>query len=99
MLRLLILKLLILLFTLPGSVLSNYISIDISVNNLEINSLASYTFSLARDFNPLTTDFITPSTVPLNSVIEFVFPNDYTTLSSGATVPCTDTQTGRALIC
>lgn len=99
MLRLLILKLLITLFTLPRGVLSNYISIDISVNNTEINTLASYTFSLIRDLNPLTSDFITPATVPLNSVIQFVFPNDYTTVSSAATVPCTDTQTGLALTC
>ena len=99
MLRLLILKLLITLFTLPRGVLSNYISIDISVNNTEINTLASYTFSLIRDLNPLNSDFITPATVPLNSVIQFVFPNDYTTVSSAATVPCTDTQTGLALTC
>lgn len=99
MLRLLILKLLITLFTLPRGVLSNYISIDISVNNTEINTLASYTFSLIRDLNPLTSDFITPATVSLNSVIQFVFPNDYTTVSSAATIPCTDTQTGLALTC
>jgi hypothetical protein len=99
MLRLLILKLLITLFTLPRSVLSNYISIDILVNNTEINTLASYTFSLVRDLNPLSSDFITPATVPSNSVIQFVFPNDYTTVSSATTVPCTDTQTGLALTC
>ena len=99
MLRLLILKLLILLFTLPKGIVSNYISIDIAVNNTEINTLASYTFSVVRDLNPLTSDFIIPATVAINSVIQFVFPNDYLSVSTAATVPCTDAQTGLALTC
>ncbi len=69
------------------------------MNNTEINTLASYTFTLIRDLNPLTSDFITPSSVPIGSVIQFVFPNDYLTISSSTTLPCTDSQTGLALIC
>ena len=96
---LILLKLLVLLFSLLESIKANYISIDLAVYNTEINTYASYKFSLSRDLNPLTSDFITPSTVPVNSIIQFVFPNDYLTIASTTTVPCTDAQTGLALTC
>jgi hypothetical protein len=37
--------------------------------------------------------------VPINSIIQFVFPNDYGSISSAATVPCIDTQSGLGLVC
>jgi hypothetical protein len=90
---------LLLLCILLNSITGNYIAVDLSVNNTEINVLSSYTFTLRRDFNPLTSNFITPSTIPTASIIQFVFPVDYINMAVSTTVPCTDTQTGLSLNC
>ena len=95
------LKLLKLLFltVLIKVIKSNYISIDLSVSNTEINTLASYTLTLRRDFDPLASNFVTPSNVLIGSVIQFVFPGDYINMAQGSTIPCTDAQTGLSLNC
>lgn len=93
------LLLLLLLSVLLEVVKGNYIAIDLSVNNTEINTAASYTLTLRRDFNPLVSDFVTPSIVPIGSTIQFVFPSDYVNMAASGTVPCSDAQTGLSLNC
>lgn len=90
---------LLLLAILVNEIKSNYIAIDLSVNFTEINTVSSYTLTLRRDFDPLASNFVTPSNVPIGSVIQFVFPGDYINMAQGTTVPCTDAQTGLSLIC
>lgn len=87
------------LFLLFIQINTNFIAIDLAVNQTEINVASSYTFTLKRDFNPIISNSITPSSVSTGSIIQFIFPGDFVNLAQSSTVPCTDTQSGLGLTC
>jgi hypothetical protein len=78
---------------------SNYISMTVSASNLQINQVASYTFVLNRQYDPVNYMVIAnPTTVPLNSVIQITFPSQFLTISTTTSVACTDSN-GNSLGC
>ena len=66
-----------------------YIGMSVSASSLEINQVASYSFTLNRQFDPVNSQFImSPAAVPLNSLIKIVFPVQFQTISSSSSVAC-----------
>lgn len=77
-----------------------YVQLSVAASPTTISTAASYTFSVNRNFDPVTPGFIaTPNAIPLNSVIVVTFPSDYTTLSATSSPTCTNTNSGASLTC
>jgi hypothetical protein len=84
---------LLLLITLLSTVHANFISMSVTATNLQINTPASYTFTINRQYDPVNFAVITsPIPVTLNSTIAITFPPQFLTLYNTTTVPCTDSN-------
>jgi hypothetical protein len=71
----------------------NLIDMSVSSNNLQINQLGNYTFTINRQFDPVNFAVtLVPTPVPLNSTIAITFPSQFRTISSTSTPVCTDTS-------
>lgn len=72
---------------------ANYILMSVTANNLQINTPASYTFTINRQYDPVNYAVITnPTPVTLNSTIAITFPPQFLTVYNSTTVPCTDSN-------
>lgn len=78
----------------------NYILMSVSSNNLQINQLGNYTFTINRQYDPVNFAVISnPLAVPLNSTISITYPPQFLTISnSSSSLPCTDSN-GNELGC
>ena len=87
-------KILLMVGLMVVQVVSEYISATITPSSLTINAENTYTFTLTRNINPITFDFITPvAEVPEGSKIILVMPDDFTTVSSSSTPSCMNSDT------
>lgn len=78
----------------------SYISMTVTTSTTEINALATYSFVINRQYDPVNFQFTTsPAAVPLNSTIVITLPSQFITISSTTTLPCTNTANGNSLTC
>lgn len=78
----------------------SYISMTVTTSTTEINALATYSFVINRQYDPVNFKFTaSPSAVPLSSTIVITLPSQFITISSSSTLPCTNTANSQSLAC
>lgn len=78
----------------------SYISMTVTSSTTEINALATYSFVINRQYDPVNFKFTaSPSAVPLSSTIVITLPSQFITISTSSTLPCTNTADGQSLTC
>lgn len=90
--------LLIVIFSI-AQVAASFISMSVTASNLQINQVASYSFVLNRQFDPVNLNFIpSPTPVPTNSLIIITFPQQFINISNTTSLACTNSN-GSTLAC
>jgi hypothetical protein len=79
--------------------LSNYIGATITPNSYILNAYTTYTFTLLRNLNPVTSFINSITTLPDTAVVLLVFPKEYQPFQGTITPSCVNLQTQSILQC